>query len=390
MSWMSQLYDTYENNIGIEKKSGVVMTPIAHMNVNAHLEITIDMDGNFIAVSKVDKEDANTLIPVTESSAGRSSGKAPHILSDTLSYIAGDFGDYCEKEKDKKNAEEKFEKYIEQLKKWTFSDYTNPKVQAIYKYLSKRILVSDMVKAGIITQKDDKFLDDKKISGQAYEKVMVRFRVLDGDKSLTDCTWNDTALIRAYTDYFLSEQNGQKDICYLTGRIGVRTDNHPKGIVDANYGAKLISANDNQGYTYRGRFLNADQAYSLSYEASQKIHSALTWLVKNQGAYVGTKVKRFFVCWNPKGKELPDIFEEFNLVDDNNSNNDSSYKKKLYKSLLGYSNQFSEEDFVNVIGLEAATTGRLSITYYNEMFASDFFDRIRVSGGTLREAQNAH
>jgi CRISPR-associated protein Csd1 len=382
MSWMSQLYDTYENNIGIEKKSGVVMTPIAHMNVNAHLEITIDMDGNFIAVSKVDKEDANTLIPVTESSAGRSSGKAPHILSDTLSYIAGDFGDYCEKEKDKKNAEEKFEKYIEQLKKWTFSDYTNPKVQAIYKYLSKRILVSDMVKAGIITQKDDKFLDDKKISGQAYEKVMVRFRVLDGDKSPTDCTWNDTALIRAYTDYFLSEQNGQKDICYLTGRIGVRTDNHPKGIVDANYGAKLISANDNQGYTYRGRFLNADQAYSLSYEASQKIHSALTWLVKNQGAYVGTKVKRFFVCWNPKGKELPDIFEEFNLVDDNNSNNDSSYKKKLYKSLLGYSNQFSEEDFVNVIGLEAATTGRLSITYYNEMFASDFFGRIREWGET--------
>jgi len=70
-----------------------------------------------------------------------------------------------------------------------------------------------------------------------------------------------------------------------------------------------VSANDAQGYTYRGRFQNADQASALGYEGSQKIHSALTWLVKYQGTYIGNQDKRTFVCWNAAGKKTPDIMD---------------------------------------------------------------------------------
>ena len=96
MSWMSRLYETYEKNIGKEGKGDTPLTPLAHMYANAQLQVTLDAEGNFAGAKPVDKKEAVTLIPVTEASAGRASGIAPHALSDTLSYLAGDFGDYCQ------------------------------------------------------------------------------------------------------------------------------------------------------------------------------------------------------------------------------------------------------------------------------------------------------
>ena len=133
MPWMSQLYQTYENNIGKTQQDAITLTPLAHMEAHAQIEVILDEDGNFCGAGKIDKANAVTLIPVTEASAGRSSGVAPHMLSDTLSYIAGDFKKYCQDEKSVKNAEEKFQRYIMQLNAWHESAYTHPKVEAVYK-----------------------------------------------------------------------------------------------------------------------------------------------------------------------------------------------------------------------------------------------------------------
>ena len=102
MSWMSQLYKTYERNIGKGQQDDVPLTPVAHMNAKAQVEITLNREGEFVDANVVDKKDSVTLIPVTESSSGRSSGVAPHALCDMLPYIAGDFPEYCEDEKQKK------------------------------------------------------------------------------------------------------------------------------------------------------------------------------------------------------------------------------------------------------------------------------------------------
>lgn len=384
MSWMSQLYQTYENNIGKNHQDDITLTPLAHMEANAQIEVILDEEGNFCGAGKVDKENAVTLIPVTEASAGRASGVAPHMLSDTLSYIAGDFKDYCQDEKLVKGAGKKFQCYIMQLNAWHESAYTHPKVDAVYKYLNKQELISDLIKSGIVTLTEEGFFDNRKISGNTYEKSLVRFRVLSLGEVQEESTWEDATLIDAYTDYFLSKQDGKEDICYLTGKMQPRAENHPKGIIAANYGAKLVSANDSQGYTYKGRFQNAEQAYALSYEASQKVHSALTWLVKKQGVYVGTKDKRTFICWNPKGRKTPNILDPLGLIDEEeeSGNSDIPYRKKLLNTLQGYRDQFDDTDDVIIMGLDAATTGRLSITYYNELLASDFLGRIQYWGET--------
>lgn len=385
MSWMGQLLKTYEGRAG--KQMDVPLTPVAHMNANAQIEVTLNQEGEFRNASEVPKEKAATLIPVTEASAGRSSGTAPHPLCDTLSYIAGDFYHYCEEGKMKKTAQERFEKYSANLEKWAESEYSHPKVRAVRNYLSKRILTEDLIRSGLVELTENGVFSKKKINGQPYEKVVVRFRVLSSEAG-TDGTWQDSSLINAYTRYYLRGQQGRTDICYLLGEESTISENHPKGIVAANYGAKLVSANDGQGYTYRGRFQSAEQACALSYEASQKIHSALTWLARTQGAFIGTQDKRTFICWNPEGKKIPDIFgvfDEFGLEEEEESLNQSAevfYRKNLVKTFQGYRDQFTETDSVVVMGLDAATTGRLAVTYYHELAASDFLDRIVYWGET--------
>ncbi len=384
MSWMSQFYATYEKAMEYGSDIGAAMTPIAHMNVNAQLEVTLNLQGVFLGARSIPREDAVTLIPVTEASASRSSGIAPHALCDNLSYVAGDFEVYSRERGKKNGPRARFDKYMDGLKKWAESDRPHPKVCAVYTYLSGETLMCDLIKSGLVELDEDGMLSGKKIEGQSYEKAMVRFRIA-GSEPGRDGTWADPSLIEAYTRYYLEHQQGEETLCYFTGKKQVATKNHPKGIVAASYGAKLVSANDERGFTYRGRFQNAEQACALSYEASQKIHGALTWLAKNQGVFIGTRVKRTFICWNPNGKKVPDIFKEFGLESEEPDVQEPAYyKRKLIRIFQGYREQFDREDTVVIIGLDAATTGRLSITYYNEMPAFDFLDRTIDWGNTCR------
>ena len=95
MSWMSKLYETYENNKGKQLDLPVM----AHMLARAQIEIVLDMYGAFKAASIVPKSEPKILIPVTENSAGKSNGIAPRPLYDTLSYCAGDYEQYIKEEK---------------------------------------------------------------------------------------------------------------------------------------------------------------------------------------------------------------------------------------------------------------------------------------------------
>lgn len=388
MSWMEQLYKTYENNIGKHTQDDVVLAPLAHIYKKAQIEVSLDMNGDFYGAYVLDNKENAILIPVTEASLARtSSTKAPHALSDTLSYLAGDFTNYC-KTKLKNTVEEKYQIYIKQLKEWNESNYTHYKLNAIYQYLNKKRLLSDLIKTGLITLTDGNVLDNKKISGEIYERAIVRFRVLSQDDTISS-TWEDLTLINSYIKYYYATQSGKKGVCYLTGKIKLISEKHPGSIIPKDNTAKLISTNaslnDKKGFVYRGRFRNSEEAYSLSYEASQKIHSALTWLVKKQGVSIGAEYKRTFICWNPEGKKAPDLFNPLDLYEDDEDESDNLnilYKKRLYKTLQGYRDQFVDTDNVIIMGLDAATKGRLSITYYNELLASDFLNRIVYWGET--------
>ncbi|WP_312641191.1 type I-C CRISPR-associated protein Cas8c/Csd1 [Hydrogenoanaerobacterium sp.] len=382
MAWMSKLYQTYEANAQMAGRpvEGVPLSLVAHMTANAQIEISINQEGCFCGAVELKKENGKVIIPVTEASASRSSGDAPHALCDTLSYVAGDFAQYLSDEKAADKAARKFEKHLAALQSWTQSPYTHPKVQAVYAYISKKQMTQDLIAAGILETAEGKLLD-KKISGTVYEKALVCFRVID---SQPNAVWQDETLFNSYIQYYAALQDGEKDICYLTGKADAISTNHPKGIVAANYGAKLISANDNANFTFRGRFATADQASAVGYEATQKAHNALSWLAARQGIVAGTQDKRTYICWNPNGKKVVNLDGPLALEDDSepSSYTEEGYKVRLKKAINGFRGELDSNDDIVVIGLDAATTGRLSIIYYNELKASDFYDRLTDWGLT--------
>lgn len=378
MSWMTKALETYEMNsalAGVIRDGAVPLVPVAHQMFKVQLEITINRDGEFKHAQEIANE--KTIIPVTESSGGRANGIAPHALNDSLGYIAGDFRQYSDNVNEKK-----YDAYIKQLESWQQSAFTTMKVEAIYKYVKKKHVIADLVACGILKLDDHGKLIKGKIGGMEYEKVMVRFRVLDFNSDV-EATWEDTEQMKLYAEYYCSMQEGKKDICYLTGREEVISMNHPKGVLASDFGAKLISTNDNTNFTFRGRFTDASQACVISYEASQKAHAALAWLSQMQGVSIGNKDKRTYICWSPTGRKV-EAFRNCYLQpeeDDVGPKTLPEYKTNLLKAFEGYTEALIRADEkdkgIMIIGLDAATTGRLSVTYYNELQTSDFLDSMK-------------
>jgi len=358
-------YKTYENNtnkIGVISEEKEPLTPVSHAIQNAQIEITISVDGEFQSAEKIPDDKVKTIIPVTIESAGRTSGKCAHPLCDQLCYIAP-------------YDKEKFKLYFSQLSEWAESEYNNPKVAAIYNYIAGETIVKDLFDNGIIELNGD-VPSNGKIGAIEYGKCLIRWRVIPQPDGIKTACWEDPELFDCYNKYFMwKNQNTERDICLITGEEEMLCEMHPKGVISNPSGAKLISANDKYNFTYRGRFVDSRQAFNVGYNASQKAHNALHWIAANYGVYMGG---RTFICWNPGAHKVPGLpmSTKFNRDDQKKSGDFAAYKKEVSESLAGYKQNLNDNDDIVIAALEAATTGRLSVTYYNELRASDFMERI--------------
>lgn len=398
MQMLAQTYDEHEAYIGEEINGQPMLLPVFHSTVNAQIELTIDYDGNFnpnlTKIIEKDGKEEVTVIPVTESSASRSSGISPHPLCDKLCYVAGDYSVYTKEKKEKY-----YEVYMEGLKKWVNSDYTHKMIQAVYKYLAKGTVIKDLVEIGILKLDEKGVFADRinKIQGQDQKGAVIRFRVVGEKLGVETAVWKEKKLYELFIKFY-EEMYTSKDICYVTGKMEVCSDKHPSKIRHSGDKAKLISGNDESGFTYRGRFVRRNEAVSVGYITSQKAHNALKWLLDKQGY---KKDGAAIVVWEVHGKNVPDIFqssaeayvkydsmneiEDFPIEEDIDLGDEleedlgtgERYAKKIRNAMAGYANKFTLEDNVIMIGLDAATTGRLSITYYHEFQGNDFIQRVQ-------------
>lgn len=393
MSWLLNLYETYEANLDkvgvIEKKRNgqeYTLLPISHTTQNAHIEVFITKNGEFHSASVIGKGDASTLIPCTEDSANRAGSKiAPYPLHDKLSYVAGDFLKYGGQIK----KEEPFTYYITQLKDWADSPYSNETVKSIYKYLSKKQLISDLVNAKVLfLDANDKLIDswDEKykslhgdkppifsvISG-GQESAFVRFAIYSPDQILKK-VWKDPEMYQSFINFY-KNMLAEKDLCYVTGLTLPATDKHANKIRNAADKAKLISANDTTGFTYRGRFAKGSDVASVSYEVSQKAHNALKWLINRQGKIIDQRV---FLVWGNDVLDIPSPTEDtFSLesapveVQQKIAFTNEELANEVAKALDGYRNflekKINDQSQVNICVLDSATTGRLAVLYYRNI-----------------------
>lgn len=379
MSWLAKLFNTYNNHVksvGIkatdERSHERFLTPIFHTVQNAHIEVTLDREGNFVKASVIPKSDGETIIPVTESSESRSGAKvAPHSLADNIGYITS-----IDKEKCPKN----FSVYKTQLLGWLEFDH-NPMITAVYDYISKDRLISDLIQSKILPADENGNMLDDKASGEydiykvvvgELKKAFVRFCVVGtGASEIALCNNRDVwASWIEYQEYSLSSQ--EKALCYASGNYEVVRQTHPKKIRNSADGAKLISSNDSSNFTYRGRFVEPKEVVNIGYSVSSKAHAALIWLISKQAYKEGGHT---ILAWSETETQICDplglSFEDTYSADTN-----EEYSKKLGRLLAGYKTKLNRNETVNLIALDAATSGRMSIIYYREFTPDDYLDMI--------------
>lgn len=403
MSWLLNLYETYDSNhdlIGVVEKNRknqeYTLLPIAHTTQNAHIEVRVTEQGEFHSAIVLEKGKLETLIPATEDSAGRAgSVNAPYPLHDKLSYVAGDYAIYGRNPKKL----EHHGKYLEALGRWANSPHSHAKVQSIYRYLSKGTLIRDLVdmpRPALHLDTDGKLIEKwEKTHEQTrgakpdiftivtgpQEDAFIRFNVYSSGV-YTD-VWRDKEIYESFIRYYATIL-GEEDICYVSGERVPTTERHAKRIRHAGDNAKLISSNDDTGFTFRGRFLSGGEAASVGYDVSQKAHNALKWLINRQGKTIDQRV---FLVWGNQETEQDDLTEDlFALAPEEANQPERSswtfpeFAKSFGLALGGYKNRLDEsqikDDKVNILVLDSATTGRMAVLYYRSLYKDTYVERL--------------
>lgn len=374
MGWMLDLYETYDTIIGLPPNQRGNLTPIAHSSHKAQIEMVLDMAGNLIEAKLVDEHDQVTTIPVTEDSATRSSGVTAHPLSDKLAYVAGDYDRYV-----KKSDPEKYKAYVKCLGDWANSTHSCKRIRSVYTYIQKETIMVDLIQNNLLHTENGKLLDEK-IHGVNSSDCVIRFDVrpdtLNGD--YVQPLYLDQKIFDCYTQYYLSKGENL-DLCYITGEEVSCTTKHPARIRHAADKAKLISANDTSGFTYRGRLVDATQTASVGYDTSQKAHSTLRWLMEHQSFRME---EMNIVAWEKADLDVisPVASTEDSLFDDEDdipiATTNQGYAKRLFRAAAGYTAKLDTHANVVVMAVEAATTGRLSVIFYETLNGSQFMEHI--------------
>lgn len=386
MSWLPEcaaVYDKIGKDAGT-KVNGVLLLPLFHSTQNAQIEVNVSTEGEFAFATIIDKANQVTMIPVTEDSAARSSGVEPHPLFDKLIYTAGDFVKYANKIKN--NTPNYYIEYMEKLKQWVESEYTNDKLKAVYKYLSKGTLATDLINNELLILDGEKFDTKCKINNIHQEDVFIRFSVVNFETGEIVNLWDDKDISDKYISY-CSNSDSESELCYVTGEKVPVTYKHMAGIRYPGDKSKLISSNDKTGFTYRGLFSTKEEAYAVGRIVSQKAHLALKWLSQSCGTTFGTAK---YIIWQ---KSLEKVIDCFGTVKSENTkleNTDiktdsdgvsyaetlSSYKQILRYVMKGYRQNLNFNSDIIIMVLDAATQGRMSINMYQELKSSEFYDNV--------------
>ena len=408
MPWMQKLHETYERCKGNEPPGSEPLPPISHTTQQAQIEIVLDEHGYFRRARVVEKAEGAKLIPCTEKSGGRSGTKPDnHPLCDKLQYIAADFcrfggevtsgfaGDPGKPHSD----------YMETLTGWARSNHSHSKLHAIVNYVERGQVVTDLVRERVLPVDDltasqpkllktwtgDK-IDTPSIfkvlnNNQSPSEAFVRWRIEEASNPVS-ATWEDHDLMDSWIRYYENQQS-HRGFCIVSGCEGVLAEQHPAKLRSGADKAKLVSSNDKSGFTFRGRFLDADQAAGVGYEVTQKAHNALRWLINRQRHRSGDpRAPQIVVAWAVAGKEIPDpfknSFELFGLEASAGKGESlevgdvgQAFAHRLNRAIRGYRANLGPTDDIVVLALDSATPGRMAISFYRELKGSEFLDRVQ-------------
>lgn len=401
MSWIEKLYETYDQCADWPQFASNPLLPIGHTTQQAHIEIVLDSHGAFRRATVLSSEDRTTVVPCTEESGGRAGIKpVSHPLCDKLQYLAGDFLDFGGGVTAGfvTDPQEPHRAYVDGLSAWASSNYGHPKLKSILAYVRKGQVVHDLIRGGILLANASgrllkEWAGDKRTAPPIFKVIanpedsFVRWRV-EAPGNPSSGTWEDPTLVKSWIAYYAIHQSKQ-GLCMVTGKHTILAEQHPAKLRNAGDKAKLISSNDSSGYTFRGRFLDADEACGVGFEVTQKAHNALRWLIDPKRKQAFRNGDQVIVSWAVSGKKIPDPFaNSFELFrveapperppEEYRGDVGQAFGNRLSKLIAGYRAALGSTDGIVVMGLDSATTGRMAISFYRELTGSEFLDRVQA------------
>lgn len=384
------------------------------------LVVTLDACGNFKAAREIPKKTKTVplqtfVIPVTEGSLGRT-GILPHPLFDQYGYLKGD-GD-------------RFEAYLSSLEKLR---EVGPSFETVYQYVSKRTLAGDVSAKGIVPgdkeivlfeierpgDPESKLWEDKGLM-ESWHRHYLETKTHDAESAerleseldALECEFSkrpksqrkQLAQKRRELKEKARELGGRTVFCddMITGERTLGAISHPKKVVNAAGNAKLISDNDTQNFTFRGRFETSREAFSVGYDSSQRAHQFLRYLTNTRGISCESQVIVSFTTANMAEEAAsslrlppPPVTDEDEAWDVDSDvpaeteemqserlaiNTGKNFADALRKAMQGYKAEpiLSQRlhDPTSIVILDAATTGRLSVTFYREMTREEYLERL--------------
>lgn len=369
MSLWSSLLATYEHcsaAAGIaptdsagarnEKKA---FLPLFHMTFKSRICVTLDGEGSLIKIEENPK-DVTIIIPCTEESMSRVGNNAPHALCDQLEYV------------DSEMTPERYQAYMSQLGEWKGD---NAKLNAVYTFLSKNSVAKAL---------------DRELNKEKDRKLGVRFSVqIPGDP--VSNVWDDAEIRKLWIEFCLAR--GEKIGVDCFGEELKRVAKyHPKNIYSLNANAKLISCNDFSGFTFRGRFTKEQEALQIDAESTQKVHNTLKWLINNNGYGLDSQIVVIWAVDEDAAEEVVPFGNSFDIygqlkktqtdqviLSKAQEDADTNYAIRFRKLLQGYDTPDFMKQYhrrIVVAIFDAATTGRLGVTFYREFFENEYLENI--------------
>ena len=408
MSLWQHLAVSYDQNVDIMEAEYPLSTTSISNNTEWIAVIVINGEGECQKTYKIEKAKRNAKkredivpsmsinIPVTEKSAGRTSGAEPHPVFDQYEYLKG--------------TGKKFDLYIKQLGAFANSEFATSQVKAIHDYISKKTVADDL----------------KALSPKPKTNIVFEVQIAGNPQSKV---WENSDLFKAWHQCYLSEKNKlidekrlararlsgteklnkddkekikkqadcDEDLSwdYIGGTIQSVAISHPKKISNASANAKLISDNDNANFTFLGRFENSAQAVSIGYETSQKAHQFLRYLVRDRdrGTICGEQVILSFTIGSTQNSlppPLDDTKSIYDFLEKSSPQTDSDklialraetgfdYAEALKNALAGfkYGSALGKHAKTAVLALDAAIPGRLAVTFYRELDHYAYLEKI--------------
>lgn len=384
MSWMKALLDTYDACIeGSNMEDPVPLLPLCHTTNQVHIEVTLDIDGNYLGSEAVPKDKQTTIIPCTEKSGGRTSSLVPHPFVDKLQYLARDYTD--RQSVDLKHSESGYDMYVNQLRDWCSSDFSNKKVTAVLNYIKSGTLINDLISSGILIADENGKICSKelvpdaplffvsKITGEQLD-AFVRW-IVDVPGDLEKDTWKDPIVHNDWIGYYLSTIKN-RGLCYVSGKEEIIAEIHPSKIRNQGDKAKLISSNDTSGFVFRGRFETSEEACEIGYETTQKAHNALRWLIGRQGYREGDLC---VVSWTQGDEKVSSPVDDYSdilgLDETETVTTGIEEARHLNNKIRGFNSNILDKG-VSMMVMDSATPGRISIMMYRECLGEEFVEKL--------------